>query len=176
MPANPAAMTRVRSLLAEYRGIGPNDLQAVMVQLQATLGASTTSATNDYKVPGDSDLFFIQMWGWLRFPTLDSEDQTILGYLNLVPSERWLIKAQNCLVKLENADKNHKFIDNNDVPLATMMPPMGYPVIWPPEMPGMVPSGQILRATFSLQDTDTDIVSGNTVYGLSIVGVLVPKE
>lgn len=174
--ADVARLSRVKGLLSEYRGLAPDELQAVMIQLQATLGSATTTATNDYKVPGDMDLFVLQMWAFLRFTALDAEDQTILGFLNLTPTERWLVKAQNCTVRVENVDNKNRFTENNDPNLSSMMPPMGYPVVWLPEAPMVVPKGHTVRGTFTLQDTDSDIVSGNTVYGVSLVGVLVPRD
>lgn len=175
-PDDGLRVERVRGFLAEMRGLSPKDLQAIVVTLQMTLGSATSSASQDYKVPGDSDLVILSIHGYLRFTALDSEDTTVLSFLNLDPTERWLVKSQNCVVGLSNVDRNHKFIDNNDITLSALMPPMGYPIVFPPEAPGIVPKAEILRASFALQDTDTDVVSGNTVYGLAITGVLVPRR
>lgn len=172
-----AAVPRIKSYLAELRGLSPADLQAVSISLEAALTSASAPGTDQYKAPGDMDFFAFQVHGYVRMPTLNSEPSAILGWLNLPPSERWLVKAQNCLVGLLNQDKNHKFFDGNqDLELAAIMPPMGIPLVFPPEAPMVLNSGSTIKATFTLQDSTTAIIGNSTKYGVVLTGVLVPKR
>lgn len=176
VPGVPFVARRVGAWIDEIRQLDSGQVQGVTVALQATLGSATTSGTSTYKIPSNYNLAILQMHAYLRFTALNTEDQTVIGYLNLDPTERWLVKAQNCLVTLDNKDRKLKYIENFAVPLAAFMPPMGYPFVLPPEAPGIVQEDETLEATFALQDTTTDIVGNNTVYGLLLSGALVPLK
>lgn len=170
-------MERAHDYLAELRRLSPADLQAVVVLLEAALSTTTTSATDDFKAPGDSDLVIFGVQGFVRMPSLNTEPTTILGWLNLVPTERWLVKAQNCLAGLRNVDRKHKVFDGDvDVPLSAIMGPTGFPFIFPPEAPLIIPQSEVLQGTFTLQDTTAAIVGNATRYGLLLSGVLVPRR
>lgn len=168
-------LERTKGFLREMQDLTPDDLQAIVVTLQASL-SGTSPGTDTYKVPADMDLIILQMHGGLRIPAINSEPQVNLGYLNLVPSERWILKSQNCTVRVENLDRHHVFTDQNDVTLASIMPPVGYPIVFPPEAPGIIPANENMRATFTLQDSTAATVGGATFYQLIVSGVLVPRK
>lgn len=166
---------RIASYLQEVLMLSPAEVRGAAIQLSASL-ANATPGTNTYKVPGDQDLVITSVRGFLRFPTLNSEPTSILGYLNIDPSERFLVKAQNCLVSLLNVDRSLEMFEGGATPLASMMPPWGTPLDFPLDMPNIVPAGMNLRATFTLQDTTSAVVGNSTVYGLLLVGALIPRR
>lgn len=166
---------RVLNFLSEALKLSLAHLQAVTVPLQARL-SNTTPVSDTYKVPGDMDLLVFGMVGYVLFPTLNSETTAILTYLNLDPSERIFVKAQNCLVKLENTDRQLKVTESRDVPLASITPPFGAPVQWPLEALLVAPGNNTLKATFALQDSTSAIVGNASDYGIRLDGVLVPHD
>ena len=169
-------MERAHDYLAELRKLSPADLQAVVVLLEASL-SDTSAATDDFKAPGDSDLVVFGIHGYVRMPTLNTEPTAILTWLNLVPSERWLVKAQNCLVALQNTDRKHDvFEGDSDIPLSAIMSPTGFPLVFPPEAPLIIPQSEVLKATFTLQDSTSAIVGNASRYGILLTGVLVPRR
>lgn len=176
VPQSPCyQLERVKGFLREAQDLTPDDLQAVVVTLQQLI--STTAPLYDtYKVPADMDLIIFQLHGGIRMPSIQTEPQSEIGYLNLVPTERWLMKAQNCTIRVENIDRHHVFTDQNDVTMASIMPPSGYPVVFPPESPGIVPANENLRATFTLQDSSPATLGNPTWYQLIVTGVLVPRK
>ena len=60
--------------------------------------------------------------------------------------------------------------------LGSILPPFGYPMIFPPEAPMIFPSAHQIQASFALQDTTAAIVGNNTVYGIVLVGALVARR
>lgn len=171
---------RIRTYLDELRRLQPNELQAIIINMEALLSSSVLTLADTYKAPGNMDLFIFQVQGYIRFPALNAEPTTFLGFLNLTPTERFLVKAQNCAVNLQNRDRKHRYIDSGQTgagtTVATLMPPAGYPIVYPPEAPLMLPKNEILEATFALQDSTAAVVGGATRYGLTLTGVLVPRE
>lgn len=173
-PGTPPTAARVRGYLSEVLGLSPADVRGVGIRLQASL-SNTSPATDSYKVPSDQELVIFSIQGYMRFPTLNTENTAILSYLNLDPSERWIVKSQNCIVQLENIDRSLKIFDNAEVPLGAIMPPMGSPMFFPVEAPMLVPSSHNIRGTFTLQDSTSAIVGNSTVYGILMTGALIPK-
>lgn len=177
----PQARSMIDQYIAALQKLSPLDLQAVQVQLQATLSTSALSgggSAADYKVPSQYDFIGFQMEGYIRLTALASEAATnLFGYLNLSLTERILLKAQNCTVNLQNIDKKHTVIENNDLVLASLLTaPCGYggPKVFPKEAPILVPAANTLRAAFALQDSTAGLVGQATVYGVTITGVLIP--
>lgn len=166
---------RIRSYLAEILGLSQADIRAVLQGLQAAPTA-TSPGVDTYKVPNDQDMVILSMQGYLQFASLNSEPTALLGWLNLDPSERWFVKAQNCNVQLENIDRSLQVMDARAIPLGSITPPCGAPAYFNPELPFIVPAGHNLRATFTLNDTNTSVVGGTTTYGILLVGALIPKR
>lgn len=167
--------TRIRSYLAELLGISPAELRPVAIPMQATLTSSvTTLADSTYTVAADQDLYLYSVAGYLSPNDLSSEPTAMLTWLNLDPSERFLVKAMNCVVQLENTSRQYKVFDGREATLASLMPPFGLPLQWPVETPLSVPAKHSLKATFTLQDTGSDVVGASTDYGILLSGVLVP--
>lgn len=175
MPPNAMPPGKITSYLSEILKLSQADIRGVGIALQATL-SSTTPASETYRVPSDQELVILSIQGYLAFSTLNTESTAILSYLNLDPSERWFVKTQNCTVALTNTDRNLPVFDNRDLRLSAISPPVGAPMNFPVEAPLIVPAGHNLRATFTLQDSTSAIVSGATVYGLLLTGALVPKQ
>ncbi len=174
----PPMQQRIRGYLREILGLSIAQVRGgVGVRLQASL-SNTTPSTDTYKVPADQDFVVYSIQGYLRFPTLNSEPTAMLSYLNPDPSERWFVKAQNCLVQVVDSDRSSigGVFDNGEIPLGAITPPSGIPMTWPLEAPMLFPSGHNVKATFTLQDSTTAIVGSATVYGLLMVGALIPKE
>ncbi len=166
---------RISSYIAEILRLSQADVRGVGIGLQATL-SSTTPGTDSYRVPSDQELVITTVQGYLAFSTLNSESTAILGWLNLDPSERWFVKTQNCAVGLVNVDRNLQLFDNRDQRMSAITPPVGVPMQFSLEMPFIVPAGHNLKATFTLQDSTSAIVSGASVYGLLLTGALIPKR
>lgn len=166
---------RIISYLAEALSVSPADLRGVGIALQASL-SSTTPGTDSYRVPADQDLIVLGLQGYVTFPTLQTEPTAILTFLNLDPSERIFVKAQNCLARLENVDRSLGVFDARDIPLASVTPPVGAPMYFPLEMPYVVPATHTLRATFTLQDSTAAIVGNASGYGLLLTGTLIPHD
>lgn len=175
LPPAAAPLDRIKEYLAALRGLTPADLRSVFVTLQAAL-TSTTPGTDDYKVPAGWDFSIFRVHGFLSFNALNTEPTSILSWLNLDVINRYLIKLSNCTARLENKDKNDLFSENRDVFLSAITPPYGSPIDLPPDAPIVVPAGQIIRATFTLQDSTTNIVGNSSDYGLVLTGVLTPAS
>ena len=174
-PGTPPTQARVRGYLKEVLGLSPAEVRGgVGIRLQASL-ANTTPGTDTYKVPADQELVVFSMQGYMRFPTLNTEPFTVSS-ANIDPSERWFVKGQNCLVQVVNVDRTLNVFDNAEVPLGSIMPPSGWPMTWPLEAPMLAPSGHILKATFTLQDSTSAVVGNATIYGVMLVGALIPHR
>lgn len=178
-PHDPMALRRgpgrIEAYLAEILKLGPAEIHSVGIGMQATPTA-TAPATDTYRVPSDQDLVVFSLQGYLQFTTLNTEPTAILGYLNLDPSERWFVKAQNCNLKLENTDRNLTVFDARDIPLSAISPPVGAPMYFPPDVPYIIPAGHSLAATFTLNDSTTAIVGSASKYGILLTGALIPKR
>lgn len=177
-PGESPQMQRIRGFLREALGLSAADVRGgVGIRLQASL-SSTAPGTDTYKVPADQDLLVFSLQGYLRFPTLNTEPTSMLGFLNPDPSERWFVKSQNCIVQIVDSDRSNLggVFDNGEIPLSAITPPAGVPMTWPLEAPQIWPSGHTLKATFTLQDSTAAIVGNSTVYGVLLVGALVPHE
>ena len=172
MPGRPSG--RIVSYLREVLGISHAEVRGVGIGLEAAL-SSTTPGTDEYMVPSDQDLVVFSMQGYLRFPTLNSEPTTMLGFLNVDPSERWFMKTQNCLVQLLHKDRSLNVFDQRAIPLSAISPPVGAAMYFPPETPYIVPGGHKLQATFTLQDSTAAVVGNSTQYGILLVGALIAK-
>lgn len=175
MNPNQPPVGRIAAYLQEILMLSPAAIRGVGLGLSATL-SNTSSGTFTYKVPSDQELVVFSVHGYLRFPTLNSEPQLMMGFLNPDPSERWFVKAQNCSVSLTNIDRSLPVFDAQDVPLSSLCPPVGAPLYFPLDAPMVVPAGHNLRATFTLQDATAAIVGNATVYGLMLTGALIPKR
>jgi len=129
-------------------------------------------------VPADQKLVVFSAQGFLRFTALNTEPTVMLGSLNPDPSERYLVKAMNCIVQVVDSDRSSigGMFDNGEATLGSIMPPVGAPMTWPVEAPMLFESGHTLKATFTLQDSTTAIVGNNTVYGILLIGALIPTE
>ena len=169
-----SSASRVRSYLAEVLGLSPADLRAIAIPLQATL-SSATPGTDKYSVPADQELVVFSVQGYLRFNNIGSEPNAI-GNSNVTHDERVLIKSQNCLVQLENTDRQYKLFDGRDQCLAGITPPYGAPLYFPVETPMVVPASHNLKATFTLQDVSITGYSVASIYGITLAGVLIPKR
>ncbi|MFA6168565.1 MAG: hypothetical protein WC700_18210 [Gemmatimonadaceae bacterium] len=168
---------RVRSYLAELLQLSSGELRPVIIPLQATLTTSVlTLSDSNYVVPSDQDLYIYSIAGYLASNALASEPTAMLGWLNLDPSERFLVKAMNCVVQLEDVSRTYKFFEGREATLASIMPPFGSPVQFPVETPIPVSAKHSLKATFTLQDTAAATVGASTDYGVQITGVLVPHR
>lgn len=174
-PGQPYSQGRIHAYIAEVLQLSPAEIRAVMNGLQGAPTA-TAPATDTYKVPADQDLIVLSAQGYLQFATLNSEPTAMLGWLNLDPSERWFVKAQNCNVQLENIDRSLEVMDARALPMSAITPPVGAPAYFNPELPFIVPAGHSLRATFTLNDSNTTIVGGTTTYGILLVGALIPRR
>lgn len=152
-------------------------LYGVCVNLQVSLSATTTSGNDTYKVPSDRVLVIKAVHGYLRFTDFTNEVAlaAVLG-TNVAPTERAYVKAQNCLVELKNADRSMLWTERNNPPLATLMPRMGRPLELPKEMPFILQPTETMKASFSLQDTTAAIIGAATIYGVSLVGALIPHK
>lgn len=177
-PNDPNAMPpgRVGSYLQEVLDLSPAVVRGVGVTLSASL-SSTSPSNVDYRVPGDQELVVFSIHGFLRFTALNSESTAILGWLNLDPSERWFVKSQNCTVALKNNDRSlDVFEGDGSIPMSAITPPVGVPMYFHPEAPCIFNAGHLIRATFTLQDSTSAIVSGATVYGIVLTGNLIPNR
>ena len=184
MPTNPycppgevsAPAGSVATFLQEMLSLSPAAVRGVGVTLSAAL-TNTSPGTVNYRVPADQELVVFSIQGFLRFATLNSESTAILTWLNLDPSERWFVKTQNCLVALKNVDRSLEvFEGDGSVPLSAITPPVGTPMFFHPVAPCIFNAGHQLRATFTLQDSTSAIVSGSTTYGLLLTGNLIPNR
>ena len=177
-PGTSPMQQRIRGYLREVLGLSLAQVRGgVGVRLQASL-SNTTPGTDTYKVPADQNLVVFSMQGYVRFTALNTEPTVMLGSLNPDPSERMLVKAMNCLVQVVDSDRTAigGVFDNGETTLGRLMPPLGVPMTWPLEAPQLWESGHTLKATFTLQDSTTAIVGNATIYGVLLVGALVPKE
>lgn len=181
-PLNMPAVGRsaVEHYVAAWQKLIPQDLQWVLLKLQAALSTSTTSDDDEYTIPGDYDFIGLQVAGSLRLTALASEPVGVNGPLGqfTTVTERMLIKAQNCVVGITTKDRKYNVTENEDPTLADFIsPPFGFggPKLILPEAPMIIPSSWVLKATFTLQDTASATVGASTVYGVVIAGVLIPR-
>lgn len=172
LPGHPAG--RIMSYLREVLGVSHAEVRGVGIGLEVAL-SSTTADNEEYQVPSDTDLVVFSIQGYLRFPTLNTEPTSMLGFLNPDPSERWFVKTQNCLVQLLHKDRSLNAFDNRSIPLSAISPPVGAPMYFPPETPYIVPGGHKLRAEFTLQDSTSAVVGSSTRYGLLLAGALISR-
>jgi hypothetical protein len=167
---------RVREYLAELLQLSPGELRPVMIPLQVALLTGTTTLSDAaYAVPSDQDLYLYSITGYVAPNAIVSEPTAHFGWLNLDPSERYLLKAMNCVVQLENTTRTYKFFEGREATLASIMPPFGTPIQFPVETPLPVNAKHSLKATFTLQDTTAAAIGASTDYGVLLSGVLVPR-
>lgn len=165
---------RVIDYLRELLKLSTAELRGVAVGLQSTLSVATTQATDLYRVPADQDLVVFSMHGFHRSTLWNTEP--VVAAVAIDPSERHIVKMTNCLIKLENTDRNLQVFDARDLPLGAFAPPIGAPLYFPVEAPYLAPAGHTLKATFSLQDTTAAVVGNPSVYGIMLTGILIPKR
>lgn len=163
--------------LGELLKLSPGDLRAVGIGLTAELGSSALSGSDEYKVPGDSDLVIYQVQGGFASNALASEVALNAGvFTHFSPSELAAVRLANCLVTMTNKDRQLPFFDNGGVRLSTITPPVGAPQFLPPMAPYLVPSGITLRAEFALQDSTAAVAGQLGDYTLYLGGFLIPKR
>lgn len=175
LPGDAPRGGRVLNYLIEALSLSPAQLQAIALTLQGRAN-TTTPVTDTYKVPADMDFIAVAMSGYILLPNLATEPTAILTWLNLEPSERIYVKAQNCLLKLENIDRSLKVTESRDLPLVSITPPFGAPINWALETSLVVPSNHTLKATFSLQDSTAATLGAASDYGVRLDGVLIPHD
>ena len=166
---------RIRDYLREVLGTDFKDVRGVGIGLQVALTTTTTSGSDKYQVPSDQELVIFGIQGYLQMPTLDTEPQ-IVARANVDPSERWFAKSQNCTVQLSIKERSLNVFDQRAVPLSAFTPPVGSALWFPPETPIIISRSLNLEGTFTLTDTDADIVGNSTNYGLLCFGALVSLD
>lgn len=166
---------RIYAYLSEVLGVDFSMVRGVGIAMQAALSTSILTATDEYSVPSDQDLVIMGLSGYLQMPTLNSEP-AVVASANVEPSERWFVKAQNCNFQLTHKDRSLQIFDQRAVPLSALMPPVGQPMWFSPEMPIIIPGSHKLQAEFSLNDSTATIVGNSTNYGVNLIGALVAKD
>ena len=171
--SNPAGF--IASYLQEVLKLSPADVNPVAITLQGqNLNTVASPGTDTYTVPSDQDLVIFQIHGAVQFDALNSENTALLTWLNLDPSERVLVKSQNCNVTLENLDRRLQTFDNKSLPLSAITPPFGVPLYFPPQVPMIAPHKHRLKATFQLRDSTASILGALSDYSIILTGALIP--
>ena len=156
--------------LRDIARLDPDTAHGVSVRLQASLSSTTAEDTDTFDVPADFDFAIYKILGLFAFDNLTAEPFTVASY-NVSPLERAFVKAQNCRVKLENAEDKFHPLDESMF-MSSLLPPFGSPVEF--AVPHVVGRGRSLKSTFTLIDTTgTNMVGAAVTYGLRIDGVLV---
>lgn len=167
---------RIEAFIAEVLKVSQADIRGVGIALQGQLSSTVLTTTDLYRVPSDQEMVVLQAAGYVEFTSLNTEPTAILNYLNLDPSERLLVKAQNCSLQLEDTDRSLQAYDARSIPLGAITPPMGAPQFFPVDAPFLIAAGHTLQATFTLVDPTAAIVGNATNYGVLLTGALIPKR
>lgn len=159
--------------LSELLKLSPAQLIATTVLLQKRLTAAAPSGSDEYRIPADRDFVVFQIHSVWK-PTLLATEAVLNAVMAPPHFEDYAwTRLSNCLVGLQNKDRNLKIFDARDVPLGMMYKT---PLYFPANAPLLVPSTHTLKADFTLQDTTAAIAGVASDYGIALTGVLIPKR
>lgn len=173
---SPASGAGIADYLAELLRLSPAQLRGVGIDLRARLSTGTTQASDTYNVPADQDLVVFGISGYYRSTLLATEPALNAVFTQFSPAELQVARLSNCIVGLENKDRNLPVFDARSVYLSSITPPMGAKLQFPVQAPLLVPRTHTLRATFALQDTTAAVVGNAADYGLLLEGILIPTR
>lgn len=171
-------MSDYKQHLEDLRRLNPEDATPRIVGLEVTLGVTPITAQATYGVPSNFDFYIKQLRGYHRFSLLNTEAALAVPIgTNLLPRERAYIKMQNCVWTIKDQDRTETEINKGSAPtLATINPAVGGEVVDFSDSPMVIPAGNKILAEFTLKDTTALIEGVDSVYGIMLVGVLVPKR
>ncbi len=159
--------------LSELLQLSPAQLIATSVLLQKRLGAATTSGSDEYRVPADRDFVCFQIQTTWK-PTLLATEPVVNAVMRAQSfRDLEMTRLANCLVGVQNKDRNLKFFDARDMPMNSMHET---PLYFPAMAPLLVPATHTIKADFTLQDLTASVVGNDSDYGIALVGVLIPKR
>lgn len=159
----------------------PGRVRGVMIPLRKALLAGTTTGEATYRVPQGYNLDIKAITGtlgWTDWGTEAAVDVEIAegpAATSLPPLHRMALKASNCQILLEIQDAAVKITEGDQIYLSDILNkviPLGRD-----DAPGLVvPSGDTVKATLTLQDSQANIVGNSTRYGVILIGALVACE
>lgn len=173
IPGKPSDNGGVIAYLKELLQLSPAQLIATSIVLQKRLSATTTTGTDEYRVPADRDLVVFQVQtGWK--PTLMATEVVVNAiFTAFTPEDMAEIRTGNCLVNVLNKDRQLKLFDSRDMPMNLIRKT---PLYFPANAPWLVPATHTLQAGFTLQDTTAAVVGVASDYAITLTGVLIPKR
>jgi hypothetical protein len=166
-------MGGIAAYLTELLQLSPAQLRGVGVLLQKRLGTTVTSGSDEYRVPADQDLVIFQIHSSWRSSNLAGEVAINPVFTSMDYDTLERVRKSNCVVALQNKDRNLAVFDNRAVPLSSLH---DTPMYFPANAPLLVPATHTLKADFSLQDTTAAVVGQNADYGIVLTGILIPKR
>lgn len=172
----PASGAGIADYLTELLRLSPAQLRGVGIDLRARLSTAALQGTDTYNVPADQDLVIFGISGYYRSSLLATEPVLNVAFTQFSPAELQVARASNCIVGLENKDRNLPVFDARAIVLAAITPPMGAKLQFPVQAPLLVPRTHTLRASFALQDTTAAVVGNPADYGLLLEGILIPTR
>lgn len=162
----------IAAYLRELLQLSPAQVRGVGILLEKRLSTTTTSGSDEYRVPADQDLVVFQIHPSFHSSALATEPalnpNVSLDYAGLEKA-----RLSNCVVALQNKDRSLAIFDNRSLKLSSLR---DTPLYFPANAPLLVPATHTLKADFSLQDTTPAVVGNPADYGIVLTGCLIPKR
>lgn len=162
----------VSAYLREVLNLSTAELIAVGIQLEATLGAGTLNASDQYIVPSDRDLVIFQVQSTWR-SSLISTEPVLNANLTIGVKDLERARLQNCIAQLRIKDRNLDVFDNGEVVMSAIS---DSPMYFPQVAPLLIPAAVKLQAIFTLQSAVAAVAGNDANYGLLLTGVAIPKR
>jgi hypothetical protein len=172
IPGKPMSQGGIAAYLQELLKLSPAEIRGVSILLEKRLSATVTAATDIYRVPADQDLVVFQIHSSYRSSALATEP-ALNSNIQLDVDGLEKARMSNCVVALQNKDRNLAVFDNRSMRLSAIR---DTPIYFPANAPLLVPATHTLQADFSLQDTTPAVVGNAADYGIVLSGILIPKR
>jgi hypothetical protein len=175
--ARPAG-EHLRERILDLADLDPEQVRAMLIPIFVTLGPTTLSAYDKYRVPTTHDFVIERILPHIVLLDVGNALEIANDANASIPlptfADRILARANNVLLELKNEDREAKLIDNHPLVLSSLMPPLGGDDIDLFALPHKVPAGETLRldARFATS-TYAGQLGANAQYGLVLAGKLV---
>jgi len=161
----------LRSYLQELVEMSNSALQAIVLPLEALLGAAVLTASEEYRIPAEFNLAIFQIHTDWRSTALATEPALNAAITSLDLPGLAQARLSNIKATLQLKDRKLDVFENGDVAMSALFK---NPAFFLPNAPLLIPAGSTLKADFAVQDSTAAVIGNNAYYGIILTGALIP--
>jgi len=162
----------IQKYLVELVKLAPSSFMGVTIPLEVLLGAATAAGSEKYLVPSETDLVIFQIQSMFRSTNLAAEP-VLNANLTLDLDGLAEARLQNALAELRIKERKLDIIEGAALNMAAHRKA---PVFFLPNAPLIVPAGNHIELTVTLQSVAAAVAGSNAYYGYALTGVLIPRS